>query len=431
MEKLIGIRREDKNIWERRVPLIPKHIKKMKEEHSINFIVQPFERRTFSDDAYREAGAEINEDLSRCPIIMAVKEIPVKLLMPEKTYIYFSHTIKGQSYNMPMLKQLMKLKCTLIDYELISDSDGRRLVFFGKYAGLAGMVEALYGMGLRYKSLGYETPFLKIRQPYHYSDINEAKKEIKLIAEEISISGLPRELQPLVVGFTGYGNVSKGAQDIFNLLPNQILSPEELLTKSDYDQNILYKVVFKEEHMVEPADPSAKFKLKDYFKNPENYKSVFEKYIPKLSVVINAIYWNEKSPIFITKKYFKENRKTKLQVIADISCDINGSVEFTEKVTMPDSPAYVYDGNKDTITDGYEGEGVVNIAIDNLPTELPRDASIEFSRSLNPFIPGITAADLNLPFEECNFPPEIKKAVILYKGELTPGFQYLKEYLKK
>ena len=430
MKKIIGIRREDKNIWERRVPLIPEHVKKLKEEHGIETIIQPFERRAFLDKEYEEAGAIVKEDLSECPTVFAVKEIPIKLLQQDKVYIFFSHTIKGQDYNMPLLQKIMDLNCTLIDYEVIKDDKGRRLVFFGKYAGLAGMIDAIHGYGLRLKELGFTTPLLKIKPAYEYHSVDEAKAHIAEVGEEIKANGLPEEKAPYVFGFMGYGNVSNGAQDVFDVLPHKVITPEELKNLDDKSNNIFYKVVFKEEHMVEPKNPEDTFELYDYFNNPHKYKSKFEEYIPYLSLIVNAIYWTEDSPRFLTKEYFKSVKDRKLDVICDITCDINGAVEFTVKSTESDNPAYVYNPEDDSITDGYAGDGILDIAVDNLPTELPRNSSIEFSNSLNQFVPGIVNADLTKSFDEVDFPPEIKRAVIVYKGELTKDFKYLEEFLK-
>jgi alanine dehydrogenase len=431
MKKLIGIRREDKNIWERRVPLIPEHLEKLKKDFGIDTIIQPFERRAFLENEFTEAGVTINEDLSETPVVFAVKEIPIKFLQNNKTYIFFSHTIKGQDYNMPLLKKIMDLNCTLIDYEAIASENGKRLVFFGKYAGLAGMIDALYGYGIRLQNLGYETPFLKLKPAYDYNSVEEAKADIAKVGNEIKENGMAVDIAPFVFGFMGYGNVSQGAQEIFDVLPHKVIDPDELKTLDDKSNNFIYKVVFKEEHLVEPKNPEDKFELTDYFTHPEKYKSKFENYIPYLSLLVNAIYWTEESPRFLTKNYFKSKDKHKLDVICDITCDIDGAVEFTVKSTPSDNPAYVYNPQDDSITDGYEGNGILDIAVDNLPTELPRNSSIEFSNSLNQFVPGIVNADKSKPFEVAGFPAEIERAVIVYNGELTPKYKYLEEFLNK
>lgn len=431
MKKIIGIRREDKNIWEKRVPLIPEHLKDLRERHDIKTIVQPFPDRAFKDNEFISAGIEINEDLSNCPTIIAVKEIPISLLMPEKTYLFFSHTIKGQPYNMPLLQKLMDLKCNLIDYEVIANDKNQRLVFFGKFAGLAGMIEGLHGLGKRLKYLGFETTLLKVKQAYEYPDLETAKEEIKTIGEEIRLQGLPSTMAPIVVGFSGYGNVSIGAQEIFDLLPFKEITPDELLNLSDKDNKSFFKVVFKEIDMFEPLKDNVDFNLQHYFENPEEYKSKFEQYLDKLTLLVNCIYWHDKCPRLITKDYLKNNsNKVKIQLVSDISIDIDGSIEFSYKATEPDNPAFVYNPRTDEFIDGFEGEGIANITIDNLPTELPRNSSIAFSDSLIDFIPGIVFTDFSKPFDELELSPEIKRALILHRGELTDNFKYLNNHLK-
>jgi alpha-aminoadipic semialdehyde synthase len=250
-----------------------------------------------------------------------------------------------------------------------------------------------------------------------------------MVGEEISTNSLPDVKAPYVFGFAGYGNVSNGSQEIFDILPFREISPEELLNLRDRDNNVIYKVVFKEEHMVEPKDQNAKFKLEEYFNHPEKYKSGFERYLPHLSLLVNAIYWTEDYPRFVTKDFLKTNSDLKLDVICDITCDIDGAIEITHKATESDNPAYVYNAEDDSFVDGYEGPGIVDIAVDNLPAELPRDASGEFSERLIDFVPGIVNTDTGFSFKDADYPDAIKRAVILYKGELTPDFKYLEEFL--
>ncbi len=431
MKRLVGIRREDKNIWERRVPLTPEHVKILKEKENIDFIVQPFERRAFLDDEYREAGAKVDENISEAPFIFAVKEIPVKLLEPEKVYMYFSHTIKGQDYNMPMLQKLLDLKATLIDYETIKDDKGRRLVFFGRFAGIAGMIDALHAFGKRLQYFGYDTPFLHVKMSYEYGEVALAKKDLQKLASELNEADLPDEFAPYIFGFSGYGNVSRGAQEIFDLLPAKEIQPDEIAGIVERKEKGLFKVVFKEEHLVKPKDENKPFELNDYYNHPEKYEPIFEKYLVNLSVLVNAVYWDARYPRLVTKKFLKENfDKMRMVLIQDISCDIDGGVEITYKATEPDVPGYVYDPETDEFTDGFEGKGVLNLAVDNLPTEIAKDSSVAFGEALLPFVPGIVKADYEKSFVEIDLPPEIKRAVIVYKGELTPDYEYLKDYLK-
>jgi len=436
MKYKIGIRREDKNKWERRVPLIPKHVKELIESHAIEVYLQPSPIRIFSEDEYIQAGAKIQEDLSECPIIFAVKEIPLDFFQPQKTYVFFSHTIKGQKHNMSMLKKMMELGCNLIDYEKVTDEEGRRLIFFGRHAGLAGMIDTLWALGKRLTWEGIPNPFTKIRNAYKYDTLAEAKESISQVGEKIKTDGLPELLTPLIFGVTGYGHVSTGTQEILDLLPFEQISPEEifpLVKRSDFSRNHIYKVVFKEEHMVEPISQTNHFDLHDYYDHPEKYRSRFESYIPHLTVLVNCIYWDERYPRLVTKKFLKklfdEGENPRLRIIGDISCDIEGSIECTVKGTQPDNPVYVYNPIEEQEIDGYEGEGVVILAVDNLPCEISRKASIDFSQVLKPFVPQIAKTDFSVNFDECTLPPSIKNAVIVYHGELTPDYRYMRNFL--
>jgi len=433
MSYKIGIRREDKNKWERRVPVVPEHVAELKEKFDIITIIQPSHIRVFSDEEYRQAGAIVKEDLSDSNIVFAVKEIPISFFQPGKTYVFFAHVIKGQKYNMPMLKKMMELGCNLIDYEKITDEKGRRLVFFGRYAGIAGMIDTLWAFGQRLKLKGISTPLENVKQTIHYESLSDIKKHLTEIGEKISDQGLPESISPLIVGFAGYGNVSRGAQEILDILPVEEISPEELSsTSSNYSTNVVYKVVFKEEDLVEKINnPSENFELKDYYEHPEKYKSAFEQYIPHLSILMNCIYWDARYPRLITREFIKKKfyRDFKLQIIGDISVDIEGAIELTKKVTTPDNPVFVYNPKTEDITDGYTGEGIVVMAVDNLPCELPRESSTSFSETLMRFIPDIVKADFSVDFEDLNLPSEIKKAVILHHGKLTPDYEYINKFL--
>ena len=168
MNNIIGIRHEDKYVMERRVPLTPKHVKYLIENQNLEVLVESSPKRIFQDEEFKRAGAVITNDLKKAPVIFGLKEMPESYFENRKTYIFFSHVIKGQEYNMPMLKKMMEKKNNLIDYEKIMDEYGRRLIFFGKYAGLAGMINSLWSLGLRLKHFGIETPFLKIKQSHFY-----------------------------------------------------------------------------------------------------------------------------------------------------------------------------------------------------------------------------------------------------------------------
>jgi alpha-aminoadipic semialdehyde synthase len=317
----------------------------------------------------------------------------------------------------------------------IVDEQGKRLIFFGRYAGLAGMINSLWSLGLRLKEYGYDTPFLKITQSHHYASLEDAKKVISEVGQEIAEKGLPVELGPVTVGFTGYGNVSQGAQDILGLLPVKEISPEKLLSLSEralLPNNLLYKVIFKEEHLSAHNDGRV-FDLHDYYANPESYHSVFEQYIPHLTVLMNCMYWDTRYPRIVTKDYLEKAFKAgrpKLTVIGDVTCDPDGSIEITHHGTEIEDPVFVYNPFTREPVMGYKGEGMLVMAVDILPSELPRDSSNGFADALVNFIKPIADCDFNEPFEDLDIPRAIKKALILHNGELTPDYKYLEEHVK-
>jgi len=436
VHKFIGIRREDKNRWERRSPLIPQHVRELKQEHSIETVVQPSPIRSFSDDEYLDAGATVQDDLSPCPIIFAIKEIPSSFFEQKKTYAFFSHTIKGQQYNMPMLKKLMELECQLIEYERIVDSQGKRLIAFGKYAGMAGMIDTFWALGKKLSREGIDNPFTLVEQTVQYESLEAAKMGIGRAAQAIERDGIAALLSPLIFGIAGYGNVSKGAQEILDLLPIHTITPRDVRSFSSghtYSSNRVYKVVFKEEDTVEPVS-EGEFELHDYYRHPEKYRSRFHTYLPHLSVLLNGIYWDERYPRLVTKAGLRslfEKGKPRLRVITDVSCDVEGSVECTLRHTTPGSPVYTYDPLADRAEDGFEGTGPLVIAVDNLPCELPTASSRYFSEILKRYVPGIVHADFSRDLDSCGLPPPIRKGVIVYHGHLTPEYRYIQSFVER
>lgn len=436
MHNVIAIRQEDKNKWERRVPLTPAHVSKLVQENGVNFVVQPSSIRAFADADYTDAGAAVQEDLSSAAVILAIKEIPLELLQLDKTYLFFSHTIKGQAHNMPLLRRLLDLDCQLIDYERVVDSQNRRLILFGQYAGLAGMIDTLQTLGQRLAWEGIATPLLDVRLTHTYANLPDVQQAIRTIGQRFLEEGWPIELTPLIIGVAGYGNVSKGAQAILDLLPTRQISPAELLTlteRDDLDRNTIYKVVFQEEDTVEPIAEDQPFDLHEFFQHPERYRSKFEMYLPHLSVLVNCIYWDTPYPRLVTKetarRLYSGDLPPRLRVIGDISCDIEGAIEPTLKATNLDGPAFIWDPNTDTAIDGVAGPGPVIMAVDNLPCELPIESSTAFGDALLPFIPALATCDFSLDFETCPLPMELKQATVVYHGQLTPDYQYLQKFL--
>lgn len=427
----IGIRHEDKYKFERRTPIIPDHVKELTEYSGIQFFVESSGKRVFQDQEYMDAGAVVTVDLSDCDVIFGVKEMPEDYFAKDKAYVFFSHVIKGQPYNMPMLRQLMKEKATLIDYERIEGEKGQRLIFFGRYAGLAGMINTLWTTGQRFLAKGIETPFSKLKQTRHYNSLDEAKEHVFNTGKEIKTSGLSELAKPLVIAVTGDGNVSKGALEILSLLPGESISAEELKNGDyDKDQDIIKVNLLVGDYMIPNEDHE--FGLHHYINNPDQYTSTIEEFLPEIKVLVNGIYWDEKYPRLVTKDWLKKmdsSNRLKLEVIGDITCDIHGSVECTERATPIEDPVFVYDPKTDFFEMGFEGRGVAVMAVDILPSELPGEASIHFSEALKPYIKDFAETDFSKPFHQLGLPGEIKNAIIVHHGELVPDYSYLKSSL--
>ena len=433
--KRIGIVKETKNEWERRVPITPDDVQSILSDLPVEIKIQPSELRIFEDFLYQRIGANVDDNLQDCDLIFGIKEIKLKDLIPGKVYSYFSHTIKGQSYNMGMLQKLLDLKCTLIDYERMMDNNGRRLIYFSVQAGQAGLVESLWAFGQQLALKGIKNPFEKFQQTYKYSGLDEIEAMFGEIANDIKESGLPDTIQPMVIGITGYGNVARGVQQLLDILPVEEVEPQNLqkVVANKSGNNIIYKVIFKESDMVAPIDPDSDFDLQEYYNQPEKYKSIFEHYLPNMTILINASFWDTKYPRHVPneslKSLYEAGVSPKLHLIGDISCDIDGGVQCTVKATDPGEPVFTFHPESNKISDGFSKEGIVIMSVDNLPSELPKDASTYFSSVLKTLLPDMVAADYTLDFKDLNLPDSIKNAVIVYNGQLTPEYEYLKKHL--
>jgi alpha-aminoadipic semialdehyde synthase len=396
--------------------------RKLHDEHGIEFIAQPSPVRIFREEEFERAGAKVQEDLSRAGVVFGVKEIPMQHFQPRKTYVFFAHVIKGQPYNMAMLRRMMELGCNLIDYEKVTDETGHRLIFFGWHAGVVSMIA---------------NPFSAIRSTLTYGSLAEVREEVRRVGERIKTEGLPQAITPLIVGVAGYGNVGRGIQEILSDLPTIEIEPADVARIGNdprASNRAIYRVLFKEEHAVAPNDPGAHFDLQDYYLHPQKYHSIFDQYVPHLTVLMNSNYWDARYPRLLTnsllRSLFAGGRQPRLRVVGDASCDIGGSIECTLKATEPDDPVYVYDPHAEQVRMGVEGYGPVVLAVDILPSEIPREASEYFSEILEPFIPAIANADYSVPFEELALPSEIARAMILYHGKLTPDYRYIAEHMK-
>lgn len=459
-QKIIGIRRENKNKWERRVALVPSDCKKLIEQ-GIKIILQPSSLRCFTDKQYSEVGVEISEDISFADVIIGVKEVPLDCLLPNKTYLYFSHTIKGQPANMPALNDLLKKNIRLIDYECIKEKEAQkgkkldRLVAFGRFAGLAGAIDFMQGFGEFLLHKKFITPFMHTGYSYMFTSLEDAMNSVGDVGKLISKKRFPKELCPFVIGVTSSGRVSKGAQEILKQFPHEYINPNDLKNLFEKEKlenarnDIVYITVIESEHMYQkkntnPLEEKGKeiFNKADFYSNPQNYESNFaEKFIPYLSILIHCMFWDTNFPQILTLEEahnLSERKKFRLMGVCDITCDLKGSIELLQKFTTIENPFYTIDPLTGVIFDDFDKmteSSIIYHSVDHLPAELPIDASKHFSDKLTIFMKSIVESEYpcNVKSEEelDDFPIEIYNACETWNGKLMPKYEYLYNDLGK
>ncbi|KAL7401810.1 hypothetical protein ABVT39_004977 [Epinephelus coioides] len=440
---VMAIRREDINPWERRAPLAPRHVKELTNA-GVKVLVQPSNRRSIHEKYYERAGAVIQEDLSEASLIIGVKRPPEEKVIPRKTYAFFSHTIKAQEANMGLLEDLLKKEVRLIDYEKMVDANGFRIVAFGQWAGLAGMINILHGLGLRFLALGHHTPFMHIGMAHNYRNVSQAIQAVRDCGYEISTGLMPKSIGPVTFCFTGTGNVSKGAQDILNELPVEYVEPHELKEVSQTgDMTKVYATVLsRHHHLVRKSDGF--YDPMEYEDHPELYTSHFRTSVaPYTTCLINGIYWAPQTPRLLRRldaqrliRPLKGSPEAtegspglphKLLAICDISADTGGSIEFMTECTTIDKPFCMYDADQHIDHNSVEGNGILMCSIDNLPAQLPIGATEYFGDRLFPYIWEMLPSDATRPLDEEDFSPQVRDAIITSNGVLTPKFEYIQK----
>ncbi|XP_030856176.1 alpha-aminoadipic semialdehyde synthase, mitochondrial [Strongylocentrotus purpuratus] len=444
-QRTMAIRREDYGSqWERRAPLNPLHVKSLVDQ-GVKVLVQPSNRRAYPMQEYERCGAIIQEDISEASLIMGVKQVPIPRLIPSKTYCFFSHTIKAQTENMPMLDQLIERNVRLLDYEKIVDENGKRLVAFGKFAGIAGMINILHGIGLRLLALGHHTPFIHIAAAHNYRSSSMARQAIRDAGYEISLGLMPKSVGPMTFVFMGSGNVSQGAKEMIDELPVEYVEPQDLKEVAQHGdtRKIYATVVNRKDHLV--RKDGGEFEAAEYDDYPERYKSVFNEEIgPWASCIINGIFWDTKHPRFLTNMDTQTllgpmhvqptsepgcpTLPHRLLAICDITADPGGSIEFITDCTTIESPFCLYDADhrhQHFKSLRFSGDGVLVCSIDNMPAQLPREATDFFGGLLYPLVPELLTSDATKPIEEENFSRVVNDAIICSNGKLTQGYQYI------
>lgn len=451
MHNIIGIMREGiSKRGEKRVAITPNLAKEIV-GWGHKLIVQSAKhpktseiKRAFPDREYKLAGAEISEDISRAKVIFGLKEIHHTRILSDKAYYFFSHTHKGQIKNRLMLNKLVDLRATLIDYELIADNKMNRLITAFTYnAGYAGMVDTLWTLGRRLRLAGIPNPFENIPQAVEGQDLLNVKDILNKVAHKIEKHGTPKNLPPIIVCFLGKGKTAHGARVIFDILPHIDIKLDELQNtyktgarNKVYALQIrtdeIYRLKKEYEFAAKSYNELNAFEKRNFYReNPNFFESNLDNVLPYISVLMNCIIWAPEYPRTVSKVLMKNIYSTHKTLIAigDITCDPNGSIEFS-KETYIDNPVYIYNPINENISDGFESKGIAVMAVTNLPCEFSTDASNEFSEDLRPFLKSIVSARYDRELNESNLPDEIKRAVILWNGQFVKKYSYMKEYIK-
>jgi alanine dehydrogenase len=395
----IGVIREGKKPFDHRTPLTPQQCVSLQQFFpGTKVLVQSSEHRCFADDDYRKLGIEITENLSECDILLGVKEVPVAELIPEKTYLFFSHTIKKQAHNRNLLREILNKKIRMVDYETLVWDAGNRIIGFGRFAGLVGTHYALMMWGKKY---GYYT-----MKPAH---------ECKDLADMISqYEGI--KLPPMRIVLCGDGRVGHGSLELLRKLKVHQVSQEEFLN-DDYNEAI-YVHLRSEDYY---AHRDGRFWDKsDFYKHPEDYMSVFKPFYQKADVMVNAVFWNEGIAPFFTHEEMKGS-DFRIKVISDITCDIPGPLPSTLRSTVIGDAFYGYNPLLEKEVPAFLPNVIDIQSVANLPCELPIDASMEFGEQLiRHVLPSLLVKDNE---------GIIANATIAKDGKICDKFKYLEDYV--
>ena len=399
----IGIIRESRND-ENRTPLVPEHIKKYKESNpNINFIIQPSNSRCFSDEEYELCGAKINENLNECSIIFGVKEIDPNILINNRTYLFFSHTFKInkqqkniEKHKKDLLLSILNKKITLIDYENIRGKNGTRCLGFGRFAGIVGCYNTL---NLLLRVIGKQS----LASAYKIDDYE------RLV---LNLKNLYFPKTKILV--TGDGRVAKGVIELLNQTNIKAVSKKDFLEKK-FDQPIFCNLETKD---YVTNNSSTNFNLEHFINNPQDYSSSALQYLKETNILISAHYWDPSSPKIFENEDLKDLQN--LKIVGDITCDINGSVPTTIRSTTIEEPNYWIE--RYTLKEIDENnDGIAVMAVDNLPSELPRDSSTEFSEGIiNEVLPFLLKEDDG----------RILNGTITTDGSFLEKYNYLNDYIR-
>jgi saccharopine dehydrogenase (NAD+, L-lysine-forming) len=399
----VAIIREGKVPHDKRVPLIPSQCKQLITEYpQIDLVVQPSPWRAFTDEEFVNESIKLQDDVSDCDLLLGIKEVPSEELIPGKTYMFFSHTIKKQKHNRKLLQEMMKKKITMIDYECLVDKMDNRIIGFGRFAGIVGAYNGIMAYGLKYR-------MFTLKDAYKCHD----KKEL---FSELEKANLPN----IKIVVTGSGRVANGACETMGAMGIRKVTPYEFLNYSFREP--VYVQLHSEDYF--KSRDNSPFSSYDFHHNPSTYRCNFsdpDSFASMTDILIHCTFWDPRADIMFSKARMRDP-DFRISVIADVTCDVNGSIPSTERASTIEDKFYGYDPMTKKETEPFEKSSITVMAVDNLPCELPRDASDGFGKHLiERVFPSVFDNDAN---------GIIGRGSVFKNGVLTETFRYLEDYAK-
>lgn len=396
-----GIIKERKNPPDRRVVFSPNEIKTIQEQFPVvSFKVEPSDIRIFSDAEYQNLGIEVTDDLSDCEVLFGVKEVPVEALIPNKKYFFFSHTIKKQPYNQKLLQAVLEKNIELYDHETIVDAANKRLIGFGRYAGIVGAYNAIRAFGIKF-------------------ELFKMPKASALKGRDALVQQVKRQIiPPIKIVVTGTGKVGSGVKEMLLAMKIKEVSVENFLTKN-FTQPVFTQIDVLEYNK---RMDGQKFDTKDFYKNPSEYESDFERFTKVADIYISGHFHANAAPQILSQKMLQAS-DCAIKIVADVSCDVNGPIACTLRASTIEEPLYGYLPSENKEVDVFHPAAIVVMAVDNLPCELPKDASEGFGEM---FTQHVIPAFFNNDADGI-----LARAKMTENGVLTERFNYLQDYVAK
>lgn len=396
----IALIKEGKVPKDKRVALTPYQARQVMERFpEVDLVAQTSDIRCFTDQDYLNEGIQVVDTVDDCDILLGVKEVPIPNLIANKTYFFFSHTIKKQPYNQPLIREVISKKIRLIDYETLTDETGKRIIAFGRWAGIVGAYNGIWTFGKRYN-------LFDIRRASECFDLEDLKTEYEKV-----------KLPAIKIALTGGGRVAKGAMEVLHGMNIRKVTPAAFI-EEQFDYPVFTQLNTRDYHV---RKDGGEFSRHEFYDNPELYDADFLKYAKVTDLLIAAAFWDPNSPVLFKREDILKN-DFKINIVADITCDIEGSIPSTKKPSTIEDPVYDYNPSDNEVESAFTDEGNITVmAVDNLPCELPRDASESFGNELlNNVLPELLSDDSR---------EVIKRATITADGDLTPVYEYLRDYV--